>query len=109
MVKLPLAQFPVSVGYPIANAMIAKLYLGSSLSTAKLVARISLDENVMQAAGELQGEISWVQADKLITEIILINKAEIYVNLPLRLLIDLALLFAARVCSQSSRWASSAV
>lgn len=74
VVKLPLAQFPVSVELSDANAMMPS-YTLSSLSTAKLVARISLDENVMQAAGELQGEIILeLQADKLITANILINK-----------------------------------
>jgi cytochrome c-type biogenesis protein CcmI len=74
VVKLPLAQFPVSVELSDANAMMPT-YTLSSLSTAKLVARISLDENVMQAAGELQGEIILeLQADKLITANILINK-----------------------------------
>jgi cytochrome c-type biogenesis protein CcmI len=74
VVKLPLAEFPVSVELSDANAMMPT-YTLSSLSTAKLVARISLDENVMQAAGELQGEIILeLQADKLITANILINK-----------------------------------
>ena len=50
-------------------------YTLSGLSTAKLVARISRDDNVMQAAGELQGEIILeLQADKLVTENIMINK-----------------------------------
>jgi cytochrome c-type biogenesis protein CcmI len=74
VVKLPLGQFPVTVELSDANAMMPT-YTLSSLSTAKLVARISRDDNVMQAAGELQGEIILeLQADKLITENIMINK-----------------------------------
>ena len=56
VVKLPLTDLPVSVELSDANAMMAN-YTLSSLTKAKLVARISLDENVAQAAGELQGEI----------------------------------------------------
>jgi cytochrome c-type biogenesis protein CcmI len=74
VVKLPLGQFPVTVELSDANAMMPT-YTLSGLSTAKLVARISRDDNVMQAAGELQGEIIVeLQADKLITENIMINK-----------------------------------
>lgn len=74
VVKLPLGQFPVTVELSDANAMMPT-YTLSGLSTAKLVARISRDDNVMQAAGELQGEIILeLQADKLVTENIMINK-----------------------------------
>ncbi|MEP7704360.1 c-type cytochrome biogenesis protein CcmI [Paraglaciecola sp. 25GB23A] len=74
VVKLPLGKFPVTVELSDANAMMPT-YTLSGLSTAKLVARISRDDNVMQAAGELQGEIILeLQADKLVTENIMINK-----------------------------------
>ena len=74
VVKLPLGPFPVTVELSDANAMMPT-YTLSGLSTAKLVARISRDDNVMQAAGELQGEIILeLQADKLVTENIMINK-----------------------------------
>lgn len=74
VVKLPLGQFPVTVELSDENAMMPTYKL-SDLSQAKLVARISQDENVAQAKGELQGEIiAELQADKLNKETILINK-----------------------------------
>lgn len=74
VVKIPLSQLPVTVELSDANAMMAS-YTLSSLSKVKLVARISLDENVAQAKGELQGEILVdLQADDLSKQTILIDK-----------------------------------
>lgn len=74
VVKLPLTNFPVTLELSDENAMMAN-YTLSNLTKAKLVARISLDENVAQAAGELQGEILVdLQADDLSKLTILIDK-----------------------------------
>lgn len=56
VVKTPLAQLPAQIELSDANAMMPS-YTLSQLSQVKLVARISLDENVAQAQGELQGEV----------------------------------------------------
>jgi cytochrome c-type biogenesis protein CcmI len=74
VVKLPLGEFPLTVDLSDQNAMMPTYKL-SSLTQAKLVARISLDDNVAQATGELQGEIIIeLKADSLNKENILINK-----------------------------------
>lgn len=74
VVKLPLGEFPLTVELSDSNAMV-KNYTLSGLKQAKLVARISLDENVAQAQGELQGEvIVTLQSDQVSFENILINK-----------------------------------
>ena len=74
VVKIPLTQFPVTVELSEANAMMAN-YTLSSLSKAKLVARISRDENVAQATGELQGEVLVdLQVDDLTQQTILIDE-----------------------------------
>ncbi|KXI28138.1 c-type cytochrome biogenesis protein CcmI [Paraglaciecola hydrolytica] len=74
VVKLPLGQFPFTVELSDDNAMMAN-YTLSSLSKVKLVARISRDENVAQAQGELQGEVLVdLQVDDLSQQTILINK-----------------------------------
>ena len=74
VVKLPLGQFPLTVELSDDNAMMAN-YTLSSLSKVKLVARISRDENVAQAQGELQGEVLVdLQVDDLSQQTILINK-----------------------------------
>ena len=56
VVKLPLGDFPLTVELNDSNAMLQDFNL-STLREAKLVARVSRDENVAQAPGELQGEI----------------------------------------------------
>ncbi|MDP5133157.1 MAG: c-type cytochrome biogenesis protein CcmI [Paraglaciecola sp.] len=74
VVKLPLSQFPVTVELSDTNAMMPTYKL-SNLSQAKLVARISRDENVAQAPGELQGEITVeLVPNELNIQTILINK-----------------------------------
>lgn len=55
VVKNRLGALPVEIKLSDANAMMPSYKL-SQLSEVKLVARISLDENVAQAQGELQGE-----------------------------------------------------
>lgn len=56
VVKSKLEQLPIQVRLSDANAMMPTYKL-SQLTETRLVARISLDENVAQAMGELQGEI----------------------------------------------------
>jgi cytochrome c-type biogenesis protein CcmI len=56
VVKMPLSTLPVSITLSDANAMMPT-YTLSQLDDARLVARISLDENVAQAQGELEGEV----------------------------------------------------
>lgn len=74
VVKIPLSEFPLTVELSDKNAMLPTYKL-SSLQQAKLVARISRDENVALAVGELQGEIIVeLEANKLNVHSILINK-----------------------------------
>lgn len=56
VVKMPLGKFPIVVELSNDNAMMPN-YTLSQLQTAKLVARVSLDETVTQAAGDFQGEL----------------------------------------------------
>ncbi len=55
VVKLPLADFPITVSLSDDNAMVQGYNL-SQLTQARIVVRISADENVALATGELQGE-----------------------------------------------------
>lgn len=55
VVKMPLGEFPVVVELSNANAMMPN-YTLSQLQEARLVARVSIDENVAQSPGEFQGE-----------------------------------------------------
>lgn len=72
--KTRLAQLPVQISLSNANAMIASYNL-SQLSEARLVARISADENVAQAAGELQGELLIkLEQDGVMRQLITIDK-----------------------------------
>ena len=74
VVKMPLGKFPVVVELSDDNAMMAN-YTLSQLQQAKLVARISLDENVAQSAGEFQGEwIATLNENQLTQETIMIDK-----------------------------------
>ncbi|MBU3022087.1 c-type cytochrome biogenesis protein CcmI [Aestuariibacter sp. A3R04] len=57
VVKIPLQKFPVTLTLTNDNAMMPEFTL-STLTQAKLTARVSSDENVMPAAGDLQGVIS---------------------------------------------------
>jgi cytochrome c-type biogenesis protein CcmI len=55
VVKMPLGEFPIIVELSNDNAMMPNYNL-TQLKQAKLVARISLDENVAQSVGDFQGE-----------------------------------------------------
>jgi cytochrome c-type biogenesis protein CcmH/NrfG len=55
VVKMPLGEFPIVVELSNDNAMMPNYNL-TQLKQAKLVARISLDENVAQSVGDFQGE-----------------------------------------------------
>lgn len=74
VVKMPLPALPLQVSLSDANAMIPT-YTLSQLSQVRLVARISADENVAQAQGELQGEANvTLQPGSQITQTIKIDK-----------------------------------
>lgn len=57
VVKMPLQNFPVSLSLTTDNAMMPA-YTVASLSQARLTARISSDDDVMPAAGDLQGVLT---------------------------------------------------
>lgn len=74
VVKMPLGEFPVVVELSNDNAMMAN-YTLSQLQQAKLVARISLDENVAEATGEFQGEwMATLNTNQLTQESITIDR-----------------------------------
>ncbi|WP_438864969.1 c-type cytochrome biogenesis protein CcmI [Neptunicella sp.] len=74
VIKQPLNQWPVTVELTDNNAMLATYKL-SDLKQARLVARISLDDNVQKALGDLQGEIVLpVQAGQNVSANIMINQ-----------------------------------
>ena len=56
VVKLPLSGFPVTVTLSDSDAMVAGYSLGT-LPEARLIARISADEDVTAEAGDWQGSI----------------------------------------------------
>jgi hypothetical protein len=74
VVKMPLGDFPVVVELSDNNAMMAN-YTLSQLQQAKLVARISVDENVAQTVGEFQGDlIATLSAEQMTQETITIDR-----------------------------------
>ena len=74
VVKMNLREFPVVVELSNDNAMMAN-YALSQLQQAKLVARISLDENVAESSGELQGEVVvTLDPNRTIQQTILIDR-----------------------------------
>lgn len=74
VVRIPTQAFPVEVSLTNANSMVPGFNL-SSLKTARLVARLSVDENVGTSPGELEGELSVsMTEDKEVRHTILINK-----------------------------------
>lgn len=74
VVKVPLAELPITLQLSDQNAMLAD-YTLSGLSRVNLLARISLDDNVAQAKGELQGQtLVDLRADDLTKQTILIDK-----------------------------------
>lgn len=74
VVKTPISAFPTTVTLSDANAMVANFTL-STLDRTRLVARISADENVATAKGELEGEaVIELQKGQAVQHQILINK-----------------------------------
>jgi len=74
VVKLPLGEFPITVELSDDNAMTPN-YTLSQLQQAKLVARVSLDGNGTQSAGDFQGElIATLSANEMTEESITINR-----------------------------------
>jgi hypothetical protein len=74
VVKMPLGEFPIVVELSNDNAMMPN-YTLSQLRQAKLVARISLDENVAKSAGEFQGEwTATLSANQMTQETIMIDR-----------------------------------
>jgi cytochrome c-type biogenesis protein CcmI len=74
--KMALPQFPISVTLSADDAMIASL----SLKTAEqvtLTARISVDEDVMTSAGELQGSLVNVQVNDSMQAVTIIINEEV--------------------------------
>ena len=74
VVKQPLSSFPVEIVLDNTNAMLPN-YTLAQLKNARLVARISVDDNVATSQGELQGAIvSPVSPDNVVSQHILIDK-----------------------------------
>jgi cytochrome c-type biogenesis protein CcmI len=74
VVKMPLGDFPVVIELSDKNAMMPN-YTLSQLDKAKLVARISIDENVVQSPGDMQGEwMATLSQGTLTEEIITIDR-----------------------------------
>lgn len=74
VVKMPLGEFPVVVELSNDNAMTPN-YTLSQLQQAKLVARVSIDGNGTQSAGDFQGEwIATLSANQMTQETITIDR-----------------------------------
>ncbi len=74
VIKMPLQSFPRQLSLTNDNAMMAN-YTLSQLKNVRLVARISVDENVMPAAGELEGQkITEVIVGAMVNHSITIDK-----------------------------------
>jgi cytochrome c-type biogenesis protein CcmI len=74
VVKMPLGDFPVMVELSDKNAMMPN-YTLSQLQQAKLVARVSIDENVAQSQGDFQGEwIATLRVNQMTQETITIDR-----------------------------------
>ncbi|RDV24366.1 c-type cytochrome biogenesis protein CcmI [Alteromonas aestuariivivens] len=74
VVKMPLVGFPITINLSAANAMLPSYSL-DSLKEARLVARISSDENVTAQPGDLQGELnSAVKSGELLPTSIVISE-----------------------------------
>tara|TARA_R110000751_G_scaffold15290_5_gene49562 strand:+ start:150039 stop:151298 length:1260 start_codon:yes stop_codon:yes gene_type:complete len=74
VVKMPLGEFPMTVELSNDNAMTPN-YTLSQLQQAKLVARVSIDGNGTQSAGDFQGElIVTLSANEMIQETITIDR-----------------------------------
>jgi cytochrome c-type biogenesis protein CcmI len=74
VVKMPLGKFPIIVELSNDNAMTPN-YTLSQLQQAKLVARISIDGNGTQSAGDFQGDlIATLSVNEMTQETITIDK-----------------------------------
>jgi cytochrome c-type biogenesis protein CcmI len=74
VVKMPLGEFPIVVELSDNNAMTPS-YTLSQLQQAKLVARVSIDGNGTQSAGDFQGElIATLSANEITQETITIDR-----------------------------------
>jgi cytochrome c-type biogenesis protein CcmI len=74
VVKMPLGEFPVVVELSNNDAMTPN-YTLSQLQQAKLVARVSIDGDGTQSAGDFQGElIATLSANEITQETITINR-----------------------------------
>ena len=74
VVKMPLGEFPIVVELSDNNAMTPN-YTLSQLQQAKLVARVSIDGNGTQSAGDFQGElIATLSANEITQETITIDR-----------------------------------
>ena len=74
VVKMPLGEFPLVVELSDNNAMTPN-YTLSQLQQAKLVARVSVDGNGTESAGDFQGElIATLKANETTKETITINR-----------------------------------
>ena len=74
VVKMPLSEFPMIVELSNDNAMTPN-YTLSQLQQAKLVARVSIDGDGTQSAGDFQGElIATLSANEMTQESITIDK-----------------------------------
>jgi cytochrome c-type biogenesis protein CcmI len=74
VVKMPLGDFPVVIELSDSNAMTPN-YTLSQLQQAKLVARVSIDGNGTQSAGDFQGElIATLSANEMTQETITIDR-----------------------------------
>lgn len=76
VVKLPLTELPVTVQLTEQNAMVADYNL-LTINQARLVARISEDENVEAANGELQGMTEFAVKPSHIEQVSIILNQEI--------------------------------
>ena len=76
VVKLPLTELPVTVQLTEQNAMVADYNL-LTINQARLVARISEDENVEAANGELQGMTEFAVKPDHIEQVSIILNQEI--------------------------------
>jgi cytochrome c-type biogenesis protein CcmI len=74
VVKMPLGEFPIVVELSNNNAMTPN-YTLSQLQQARLVARVSIDGNGTESAGDFQGElIATLSANETTQETITINR-----------------------------------
>lgn len=75
VVRMPLQSFPVALNLSESDAMLPSMSL-TTASRVRLTARVSMDEDVMPSAGELQGEINVLELiqGEQVSAVIQINK-----------------------------------